>query len=124
MECKCKLITQSEVIKFSISADGDMQVYLRRSFNRFWNTLNYEKDWINQFYSSHSEKKREFKLQLETMVFFQEHKVHTGREEKGWSINGECSVIWFYSDTMTLILSYFILHNFSDGLVNCDKDAF
>lgn len=58
MECKCELITQSKVIKFSISADGDTQVYLRDSFNRFWNTLNYEKDSINQFKSSHSGNKK------------------------------------------------------------------
>lgn len=117
MECKCELITQSKVIKFSISADSDMQVYLRHSFNRFWNTLNYKKYWINQFYSSHREKKGNLNCTKKLVKFFQEHKILTGREEKGWSLNRECSVIWFFSDNLTLILPYFILYQFNDGFV-------
>jgi len=125
MECKCELITQFKVIKFSINADGDLQVYLRNSFNRFWNTLN-NKRLNKSVLLSPQWERMEFKLWLEIRwVFFsEEHKVLTGREEKCWSRNGECSVIPFYSGTLTLILPYFMLYNVRDRFVSCDKDMF
>lgn len=48
--------------------------------------------------------------------------IFTGREEKSWSINEEYSVFQFYSDTLTLVLSFFILYYFSKGFVSSAKD--
>lgn len=43
---------QSKVLKLAINAHGGLQVYLKDSF-----IDSHLKDWINQFYSFHSEKK-------------------------------------------------------------------
>lgn len=55
-------------------------------------------------------------MQLE-IRFFQEHMVFTGREEKSWSINEEYSVFQFYSDTLTVVLSFFIVYILAMGLL-------
>lgn len=43
---------QSKVIKLAINADDGIQVYFKESF-----IDSHLKDWTNQFYSFHSEKK-------------------------------------------------------------------
>lgn len=97
---------QSKVIKLSINADGGTPMYLKDSF-----IDSHSKDWINQFYSFHNEKKKrnsDYKLKLVCWFFFQEYMVFTGREEKGWSIKEEHSALQFYSDALTLVLPFFL----------------